>query len=334
MKNRAHIKSIPEEIIILEQCPAFKLLLRMFSKKVWKIVKPEDFLDDLFLLEDFDSFFRTEAIKNNLPIVVENELTPKINELIVDFKRRYWYIIRKPDDYYVKIRNKLYWSKKRTPDEEEAIKKDMRKFLAAYHIVKRVFEETHREWIKPWEEKPERYFNHLTWTMDIVLNELPNPNIDTVIISLLHDCIEDVEWMDYKTLKSIFWEYIAKWVESLSKKDLEEYYLSKFEIERLNQYEKNKRDDLKKELIKSAKEKRQDHYFWHLDELDDNILNVKFADRIHNLRTLDSLSQEKIVKKIRETEKYFLPVAKKRNPTAYKILKAEINDLMGRIEIR
>ncbi|MFZ5341295.1 MAG: hypothetical protein ACOZBL_01665 [Patescibacteria group bacterium] len=60
---------------------------------------------------------------------------------------------------------------------------------------------------------------------------------------------------------------------------------------------------------------------------DDDILDVKFADRIHNLRTLYPLSKESIIKKIQETEIYFLHVAKKRNPTAYNIMIYEIEKL-------
>ena len=330
MKNRAIITEIPDDVIILEQCDVFKLLLKVFSKRVKETVKPKTFLKDLKKLEEFDEFTRNEMLQNKFPVIISPEAMPKVKNLINDFKRRYWYIVTWSDKYYVEIRDKLYWKDLENPEKIEKIKEDMRKFLAAYHIVKSVFEKISREWIKPWEEAPERYFNHLTSTMDIVLNELPNPNINTVVIALLHDSIEDIKWINEKVIASIFWKKIAEWVKSLSKKDLEEYYLSQYEIDKLEVLEndpnisKEKAEEIKKDLLAKAKLERQDDYFWHLWKLDDDILTIKFADRIHNLRTLDWMSKEQVIKKIKETEKYFLPIAKERNPVALKLINREI----------
>jgi len=76
-----------------------------------------------------------------------------------------------------------------------------------------------------------------------------------------------------------------------------------------------------------GKEIRNEDYFGHLDDLNDDYLTVKFADRIDNLRDMKHLSREEIEKKVAETEKYFLHVAEKRNPTAYALITKEINDL-------
>lgn len=349
MKTRTTITSVPDDVIILEQCEAFKLIMKLYSMKVWSTIKPSDFLNDLFLLENFDEFVRNEMLTNSLPVLITPEAMPRVSNLVGDFKKRYGYIVTSSDKYYVEIRNKLFWEKVSDPKMEDSIKKDMRTFLVAYHLVKKLFEEVNREGIKEWEEKPERYFNHLTGTMNIVLNELPNPNINTVVMAMLHDSIEDIELIDQKVVTSIFWEYLSKWVYSLSKKDLEAYYLSPYEVERLQTMDKeikklasewddlgNKTEndrrikelkDMRKIIVEKAKLERQDHYFWHLDELDDNYLTVKFADRIHNLRTLDGMWIESIVKKIKETEKYFLPVAEKRNEVALELMLIEIRKL-------
>lgn len=42
---------------------------------------------------------------------------------------------------------------------------------------------------------------------------------------------------------------------------------------------------------------------------------------------MDHLSTEEIEKKVAETEKYFLHVAEKRNPTAHKLLTIELEHL-------
>ena len=78
---------------------------------------------------------------------------------------------------------------------------------------------------------------------------------------------------------------------------------------------------------KRAKERRNEDYFGHLDQLNDDYLDGKFADRIHNLRDMSGISKEKNLRKIIETEKYFLEVAKKRNPTAYKLMISAINTI-------
>lgn len=329
MKKIASITEIPDNIILLEQCPAFNLLLRFYSKEIWRIIEPKDFLDDLSLLESFDEFFREKALSWNLSIKVDEKLIPRVSELIFDFKLRYWYIVKWSDKIYVKVRKTLYWCDKKTEEQEQQIKKDMRKFLAAYHMMKSVFENVNREGILPWETKPERYFNHLKWTMKIVLEELPNPNINTVVIALLHDSIEDIEWINLKTLESIFWSFIASWVHKLSKKDLNEYYLSEYERKIFD----NLSEELQQIIIDKAKVDRQDDYFWHLPELWDDYLTVKFADRIHNLRTMNSMSKKQIEKKIFETEKYFLPVAITRNKIAYDLMLIEINKLKNLIKL-
>ncbi|EKE28533.1 MAG: hypothetical protein ACD_3C00049G0015 [uncultured bacterium (gcode 4)] len=328
MKTHIHIEEVPENIKTLEQCPALGVLLHHFNKKLNMTIRIEDFLTDMFLLEKFDDFIRIESLSWTLPLTVDPKVAPRVQELIIDFKKRYGLTVRYSDKYYVEIKNKVYWDKLSDPEVALQAKKWMRKFLAAYHLVKRVFEEVHREWLKPWESKPERYFNHLTWTMDIVLNELPNPNIETIIIALLHDSIEDIKWINFTTLESIFWEYIASGVKKLSKRDIEEFYLSPYDKECLKS---NLPKDIKDSIIGRAKGARQEHYFWHLNELDDNILTVKFADRIHNLRTLEGMWTKSIIKKIKETEKYFLPIAQMRNPVAYKLILDELRKLKSNL---
>lgn len=58
--------------------------------------------------------------------------------------------------------------------------------------------------------------------MDIVLKELPNPNLNKILIALLHDIQEDLpEYAD--VVRSIYKDYIADGVNALSKKDWKLY---------------------------------------------------------------------------------------------------------------
>lgn len=82
-----------------------------------------------------------------------------------------------------------------------------------------------------------------------------------------------------------------------------------------------------KPFADKAKEKRNQEYFGHLDQLNDDYLDDKLADRIHNLRDMSGVTKEKALRKIIETEKYFLSIAQERNPTAYNLMLYEINRL-------
>lgn len=73
---------------------------------------------------------------------------------------------------------------------------------------------------------------------------------------------------------------------------------------------KKKYIEAKKKIIKA---RRQEHYFWHMRDMDNEILQVKFADRIHNLRDLIHCKISKIKDQIEETQQYLLPVAKEKN---------------------
>lgn len=84
---------------------------------------------------------------------------------------------------------------------------------------------------------------------------------------------------------------------------------------------------IKKEDKDIARELRDEDYFWNMDQLDRDTLNVKFADRIHNLRTIYTLSKEDIKRKVKETKKYFLKVAKNRNPKAYELIIIELTKI-------
>lgn len=81
-----------------------------------------------------------------------------------------------------------------------------------------------------------------------------------------------------------------------------------------------------KPYMLQAKERRDDDYFGHLDELDDNCLDVKFADRIHNLRDNSGVGKKKKARTIEVTKKYFLALAKSRNPVAYELMMHEIHE--------
>jgi (p)ppGpp synthase/HD superfamily hydrolase len=59
-----------------------------------------------------------------------------------------------------------------------------------------------------------------------------------------------------------------------------------------------------------------------------NIFDVKFADRIHNLSTQwDENNLEKVERKLEETKKYFLDISSRINIPAYRKIKTLILEL-------
>ena len=170
-----------------------------------------------------------------------------------------------------------------------------------------------------------RYFEHIKSVTYILITEFPKITFNQVIAAYLHDILEDTH-ITYSTIENIFGSDIIRIVDAVTKKP-DEYYLWPDEKDHYNSLWK----DDKKEYIKSKKPvikaRRTEHYFWHMRELDSEILQVKFADRIHNLRDLLTCKISKIKDQITETQAYLLPIAKEKNPIAYDLMKKELEKL-------
>lgn len=108
-------------------------------------------------------------------------------------------------------------------------------------------------------------------------------DFNTVCAGLLHDVPEDTE----KTLEDIkknFGDEIAFLVEGITK-------LSKIKYRGVERY----RESLRKMFLAMAQDMR--------------VILIKFCDRLHNLRTLDALPNEKRMRIARETMEIYAPVA-------------------------
>ncbi|NCO79895.1 hypothetical protein CO116_00110 [Candidatus Falkowbacteria bacterium CG_4_9_14_3_um_filter_38_19] len=108
-------------------------------------------------------------------------------------------------------------------------------------------------------------------------------DLSTVIAGLFHDIPEDTE----NTLEEIeknFGKEIANLVEGITK-------FSKLKYRGVERY----RESLRKMFLAMARDLR--------------VILIKFADRLHNLRTLDSLPQEKRLRIAQETLEIYAPIA-------------------------
>lgn len=124
---------------------------------------------------------------------------------------------------------------------------------------------------------------------------------DTLIAALLHDVPEDTE-KTIEDVESKFGKKIAFLVQGITK-------LSKVHYK--HDMQKRQVESLKKLFIHTAKDPR--------------IIIIKLADRLHNMRTLESINKpEKISRIARETLEIFVPIA---NLLGIEELKAELEDL-------
>lgn len=124
-------------------------------------------------------------------------------------------------------------------------------------------------------------------------------NFDDNVIcgALLHDTIEDCEYLP-EQMKKDFNKTIFELVDSVSAIDNTKYVFDKNNI-----YED-------KNFIKSSAEEQTFIKLISLGKKNPCGFSIKFADRLHNLRTIGCFDYAKQLEKVRETEKWVIPIAK------------------------
>ena len=138
-----------------------------------------------------------------------------------------------------------------------------------------------------------------------VANILADMHLDsiTIAVGLLHDTIEDSE-MSINDIKDMFGNDVAFLVEAVTK-------LSKVE---LKTKEDAQAENFRKMFLAMSKDVR--------------VILIKFADRLHNMRTLEFLSEEKQQRIARETLDIYAPLA---NRLGINWLRVEFEDLCFKV---
>ena len=143
----------------------------------------------------------------------------------------------------------------------------------------------------------EPYVTHPFEVARIIAREIPLDDI-TVASGLLHDVVEDTKFT-YDDVKAEFGQTIADVVDGATKIE------GMFE-----NYETKQVENYRKMLLSMSNDIR--------------VILVKFADRLHNMRTLEYLSPERQVRMSRETMEIYAPLAHRLGLSRVKI---EFEDL-------
>lgn len=152
---------------------------------------------------------------------------------------------------------------------------DMKHIIKAYNFAEAAHEGQYRN-------SGERYFIH-PFNVAMILADL-NMDTDTIIAGLLHDVLEDTN-VTFEILVDEFGIEIANLVDGVTKlKKLQ--YKSKQE---------SQAENLRKMVVAMAKDIR--------------VIIIKLADRLHNMRTLEYMREEKKKEKALETLEIYAPLA-------------------------
>ncbi len=139
--------------------------------------------------------------------------------------------------------------------------------------------------------------------------------------ALLHDTIEDCGYTADE-MKKDFNETIFKLVDCVSAIDKTKYIFDKE-----NLYEDEN-------FVKSSVEEQTFKKLITLGKKNPSGFAIKFADRLHNLRTIDTFTYPKQLEKVRETEKWVLPIAKAlKSEYFYRAIKNECFKIVNKYNV-
>jgi len=144
----------------------------------------------------------------------------------------------------------------------------------------------------------EEYIIHPLW-VGIILAGLEMDK-ETILAGILHDAVEDTS-MTLEEVAEGFGDDVAQLVDGVTKLNKLAYSHDKLELQAEN---------LRKMFLAMAKDIR--------------VIIIKLADRLHNMRTLDFMTEEKQREKAKETMDIYAPLAQRLGISKIKI---ELDDL-------
>jgi len=174
---------------------------------------------------------------------------------------------------------------------QKATKQQRKLFYKAFSLAVDVHKDMRRKSGEP-------YIYHPIEVAKIVAQEI-NLGVTSMIAALLHDVVEDTDFT-LKEIKGMFGDTVAKIVDGLTK--IEDIVLDGDQSAQA--------ENFKKILLSTVEDVR--------------VILIKLADRLHNMRTLSAMPQEKQWKISSETNFFFVPIAHRLGLYA---IKSELEDL-------
>ncbi len=163
--------------------------------------------------------------------------------------------------------------------EDELGCSEMEGLLWAYSLAKHYHRGQKRD-------NSDRYFNHCRGVA-VILLELGPTSVSELIEGLMHDVYED-QFMPEGMLGRLFGDKIDDDLRVLSKEEV--IYKSSGLIEK--------------------RHRELSDYFGRIADGSVTVRRVKLADRLHNLEEMDIQSKDRKLRKVEETRKFILPIAR------------------------
>ena len=186
-----------------------------------------------------------------------------------------------------------------TPDAFERLLEQAETYLSSDEIrqLKHAYDfasKSHKGQVR---KTGEAFINHPI-QVALILAEL-HMDVDTITAAILHDTVEDTG-MTLDVVEKEFSKSISELVDGVTK-------ITRIEIESLSEQQVQ---NIRKMLLAMSKDIR--------------VIIIKLADRLHNMRTLQALREDRRIFKARETMEIFAPLA---NRLGINSIKWELEDL-------
>ena len=186
----------------------------------------------------------------------------------------------------------------------EELYKDLIRSIRKYHpsddisLIEKAYKVAHEAHKDQKRKSGEPYIIH-PLCVAIILADLEMDK-ETIVAGMLHDVVEDTE-MTLDDITREFGEEVALLVDGVTKLGQLSYSQDKLEVQAEN---------LRKMFLAMAKDIR--------------VIIIKLADRLHNMRTLEFMTEAKQKEKARETMDIYAPIAQRLGISKIKI---ELDDL-------
>ncbi len=189
-----------------------------------------------------------------------------------------------PQEYQDRLEHLIQVTKESLPSVDE-------------DMIRRAFKISYWAHRNDYRASGEPYIDHPLEVAEIVAREVGFDDV-SVAAALLHDVVEDTEFsLDF--IREEFGEVLASIIDGLTK--ISDVFASR---------ELGQAENVRKLMLSMASDIR--------------IILVKFADRLHNMRTIDSLPKQKQLKIANETQDLFAPLAHR---FGFFNIKSELEDL-------